>query len=264
MRPERPRWTPGKTAALATTLILTAAVGTLVADPAGEPDRSGPERRPCCQPPVGNWQDFVQLEVRDTELILTNVSDRPIVGWMVRTVVGVEGNQGWGGTGEDRLGYEKHPDGVGRLLLPGESVSIPRAEDTRPLEDRRYPLHHDVGALLFENAEWVGVPEVVDRMFGTRVRLASDALTTLEAVASGSAELDQLPIRYQKVAEGHANGEDALRAVYAAALEHLETTLLNLRPEDLAKIPRLAERLADRRVFPQGPPISLRGLTDEN
>ena len=247
MRPDRPRGVAGRCAAFLTIMILGLATGPVPSAQAEEPSRREPEPQPCCKPAVGNWQDFVQLEVRDTELVLTNISNRAIVAWSVRQVTRItEGNEGYGAVSTDALGYQRKPDGYEDLLHAGESVTLQRPEDPwiRPdLKGPEYAVYYDVGALVFENAEWVGVPEVIDRIFEYRLKIARDALTALELIASGDEELDELPESYHRRLRQFVNQADGLRAILGEARESYENAIANLRPEDLATLPRLEERL---------------------
>jgi hypothetical protein len=221
-------------------MILGLAAAPAGADPSEERCRPESERKPCCQPAVGDWREFVELEVRDEELVLTNVSDRPIVAWSVRKVTRItEGNEGWGGLTKDALGYALEPDGYESLFLPGETVTLDRPGEPwiRPdLKGPEYLVYYDVGALVFENAEWVGVPEVVDRIFEYRLEVARDALTALEMIDSANPDIDRLPKRYQHILRQFASRADGLRAILGEARESYQNAVANLRPEDLASL----------------------------
>lgn len=236
----------GTTAVLVAAMILGFGTAPVHAAQAEERSRDA-ERGPCCQPAVGDWRNFVQLEVGDKEIVLTNVSDRAIVAWSVRQVTRItKGNEGYGSVRRDAFGYPLVPDGNEDLLHPGESVILERPGDPwiRPdLRGPEYLVYYDVGALVFENAEWVGVPEVVDRIFEYRLEVASEAFTALELIASGAEELDRLPSRYQSRMQQFDSRADALRAILGEARESYENAVANLRPEDLAKLPRLEERI---------------------
>lgn len=247
MRFSRCAGAAGTTAVLATAMILASASGRVHAAQAEERSRRDSERQPCCQPAVGNWRDFVQLEVRDKELVLTNVSDRPIVAWIVRQVTRIaEGNEGYLYLSNDAFGHSLIPDGYERLLDPGESVTLERPGDPwiRPdLKGPEYLVYYDVGALVFESAEWVGVPRDIDRIFERRLEVAWDALTALDVIGSGGEELDRLPRTYQLRLEQFASRSDGLGALLAEARESYENAIANLRPEDVAKLPRLEEAI---------------------
>lgn len=241
MRPNRARWACARTAALASTLILTAVSGPLLARPAEEPSPPAPERG---APAVGNWQDFVRLEVKDKELVLTNISDRPIVAWMVRTVVHVdEEHEAWSGTGEDHFRYTLSPDGRDRLFLPGASKTIPRGEEPWTREDLKgpeYRVYYDLGALVFEGAEWVGQPKVADRIFQGRLKEARAALAVLEMTASDMDEPGDLSERYKRLMQSElsvaSSREEALKALRQEAWEDYQVAVTNLRPEDVARL----------------------------
>lgn len=189
-------------------------------------------------------EDFVTLEVRESDLVLTNTSDRPIVAWTVRTVVRIsEGNEGWSGTGEDRFRYSLLPEGEEGLLRPGESVVLQKGAEPWVREDLKGPdfgVYYDVGALVFENAEWTGVPEVVDRIFETRLELARKALQALEVTESAKAAdgmtIEDLPRGYRRNLDSYASLHEAARAIHARAREDYRVAVANLRLEDLAQL----------------------------
>lgn len=243
MECRRSREAAGRAAAFLTIVVIGLASASVGADPSPARCRPEPEPQPCCQPAVGDWREFVDLEVRDQEFVLTNISDRPIVAWTVRTVVRVtRGNEGWSGNTQDHAGYRLVPAGYEGLLHPGESVSIPRSAGkpwTRPdLKGPEYAVYHDVGALVFENAEWVGVPEVIDHIFDHRLEAARDALTALEVIDSADPDLDRLPKRYQHTLRHFASRPEGLRAILGDARESYQNAVANLRPEDLACLQR--------------------------
>lgn len=246
MRSIRPREVAAGLAALGTAILFVSATGPVEGAP---PEERSPEteRRGCCQPAVGNWQDFVQLEVRDQELVLTNVSDRTIVAWTVRQVTRISrGNEGYGSITVDFADYPLIPDGQEKLLLPGKSVTLERPPDPwiRPdLKGPEYEVYYDVGALVFEEAEWVGVPSFVDRIFEARLEAARSAVTALEVIASGAEGLEDLPERYRWRLQEAGSRSDALRAIEEEARASLEVAVANLRPQDLDKLPQLAEGL---------------------
>lgn len=189
-------------------------------------------------------EDFVTLEVRETDLVLTNISDRPIVAWMVRQVLRItRDNEGWTGIGEDHFRHSLFPDGDEGLLQPGESIVLDRPEDPWVREDAKGPefaVYYDVGALVFENAEWVGRPEVADRIFNTRLDVARTALEALEvanaAEAGNVGVLEDLPTRYRGRLDLHPSRVEALRAIRDEAREDYQVALGNLRAEDLARL----------------------------
>jgi hypothetical protein len=194
-----------------------------------------------------SWKDFVTLEVGEDELVLTNVSDRPIVAWTVRQVTRItEGNEGYGSITVDAADYPLIPGGYDELLLPGESVTLERPAEPwiRPdLKGPEYLVYYDVGALVFENSDWVGAPKFADRIFEGRLKAAERALVALEVIAAGSENLNGLPERYRRRLSEFPSREDALRTIQEEARQSLEVMVSSLRPEDLAKLPRLKERL---------------------
>ncbi|HSL84422.1 MAG TPA: hypothetical protein VLF66_16740 [Thermoanaerobaculia bacterium] len=223
--------------------ILSAGPLPLYAAQAAEQAQSVSPDRVADLSATASWEDFVTLEVGEDELVLTNVSDRPIVAWSVRQVTRIsEGNEGWGGLRKDSFGYAQEPGGYDDLLLPGESVTLERPPDPwiRPdLKGPEYLVYYDVGALVFENAEWVGVPEVVDRIFDYRLKVARDAVTAIEVLDSTTPALERLPEPYQNTLRRFASRADGVRAVLEEARIDYESAVANLRPEDLAKLPEL-------------------------
>lgn len=232
--------TPGFTAVLAFVTALGAAPPPLHAAQAAEPAQSENPGRPTDLSASASWKDFVTLEVQEDEMVLTNVSDRAIVAWTVRQVIRItEENEGWGGVTKDAFSYAQRPDGHDDLLLPGESVTLQRPPDPwiRPdVKGPEYLVYYDVGALVFENAEWVGVPEVVGKIFDYRLKVARDALVALEELESVTPDLDRVPETYQRVLQRFATRADGVRAVIEEATGDYETAVANLRPEDLEKL----------------------------
>ena len=247
MRSIRPRRVTAGSAVLVTTILVASATGPVHGNQPVERSRPDPGRQPCCEPAVGDWHDFAQLEIREKELVLSNVSDRTIVAWTVRQVTRItEGNEGYSSITVDSADYPLIPNGHERLLLPGESVTLERPVDPWIREDLKgpeYAVYYDVGALVFEDAEWIGVPKFVDRIFEARLEAARRALIALEVIAEGTEDLKGLPERYRPWLEEAGSRSEALRAIHQAASKSLELAVSNLRPEDLAKLPGLEERL---------------------
>jgi hypothetical protein len=237
--------TPGFTAVLALATALGTAPPPLHAAQHAEPAQPQDPGRATDLSASASWGDFVTLEILEDELVLTNVSDRAIVAWTVRQVTRItEGNEGWGAMGEDGFGYALKPDGYDELLLPGESVSLERPPDPwiRPdLKGPEFLVYYDVGALVFENTEWVGVPEVVDRIFAYRLQVAQDALTTIEMIEAGEPVLDRLPERYQNRLRQFTSRAEGARTILGEARASYENAVANLQPEDLAELPRREE-----------------------
>lgn len=234
----------GLATALAVALVPGPAPPPLHAGQAAEPAQWEDRNCPAESAPLGSWKDFVTLEVGEEELILTNVSDRAIVAWTVRTVVRFgECNEGWSGSGTD--GFRAFPfrDRQEGLLLPGESVSVEKGgapSIPEHLEGSELRTYHDVGALVFENADWIGVPEVVDRIFESRLDQARAASKAMEVATSADAAdasvLDDLPRWYRTNVESYATLSEALRAIHAEASEDYLAAVANLRPEDLTEL----------------------------
>lgn len=195
--------------------------------------------------------DFVTLEVRETDLVLTNISDRPINAWIVKTVVrSSQGHEAYMEYGKDAYRSSMFPGGEEELLEPGESVTIEKGEAPWIREDLRGPgsgVFYEVGAVTFEGGDAAGDPDVLDTLFTGRVEDARVALRAIQASATATARdagvLDDLPQEYRSMLQRYASREEALYAIYQEAWEDYKAALANLRPEDLAELPQPEEVL---------------------
>lgn len=196
-------------------------------------------------------EDIVRLEVRENDLLLTNISDRPVNAWVVKQVVrSSRGYEAYTSLGVDVFRSPKFPGGEERLLQPGESVTLEKGEEPWIREDHRGPgsgVFYEVGAVTFDGGEAVGDPEILDRVFERRLDLARSALKAMALTASAESgdftELEELPPLYRGRLESFENREEAIRVVYDEAWTDYEWTVRNLRPSDLAQLPAREEVL---------------------
>lgn len=190
-------------------------------------------------------EDFAHLEVREDELVLTNVSDRPFTAWGVKTVIrSSQGYEAWGSQFTDAYRSPILSSGEKGLLQPGESVSFPKGEKPWLREDHRGPgagVYYEVGVLTFAGGDAVGDPKLVDRIFQARLEKAHSALEALKvagAAEQGEAfEVNNLPSGYHRFLRLHTSREAALGAVQAKALDEYFLAVANLRPQDLDELP---------------------------
>lgn len=193
--------------------------------------------------------DFVELEVREAELVLTNTSDRAINAWSVKTVVrSSQGYEAYSTFGVDAYRSPMFPGGQEKLLQPGESITIDKGEEPWIREDHRGPgsgVFYEVGALTFEGGESVGDAEIVDRIFESRLQQAKAALKALQVTSSakvGESEvLANLPKQYRSNLDFYSSSTQAVRAIYHQAREDYRVAIENLRPEDLDRLSSLEE-----------------------
>jgi hypothetical protein len=230
-------------------LSLVIAVGSLPPNLRADQSATGarndaPPRRAEIVPPSAP-DDFVRLDVREDDLLLTNISERPINAWVVKQVVrSSQGYEAYTTLGVDAFRSPKFPGGEERLLQPGESVTLEKGEEPWIREDHRGPgsgVFYEVGAVTFDGGEAVGDPEIVDRIFGRRLDLAKTALKALEVTAAVEAgdtpDLDELPPQYRGRLEFFASREQAVRAIHDEAWADYEWTVRNLRPGDRVQLP---------------------------
>lgn len=201
--------------------------------------RSGPA--PCVDPPVGNPEEYATLEIRGSEIVLTNVSDRPIVAWVLRSVACTKlGVGSVATTSFDHFTYPLYLDGHEDLLYPGESYTQaidPTGGWIRPdLLGPDSGVYYDIGALVFDGPEAVGAPETIERVFEDRLQVARDALRARTAVRAGAGGLAELPASYLGLLDGAPDLSQAFLAIETSALEKYELTLENLRPQDLERL----------------------------
>lgn len=193
-------------------------------------------------------EEFVRLEVRETDVVLTNTSDRPINAWVVKKVVrSSQGYEAYATLGVDAYRAPILPSDED-LFLPGESVTFEKGEEPWLREDHRGPgsgVYFEVGALTFEGAEAVGDPEVVDGIFQRRLDLAKAALAALQATASAQSgapgALEGLPEAYRPHLDLHTTHDEAVQAIRSEAWEDYSIAVANLRPQDLAELPSAEE-----------------------
>lgn len=252
MRSGKTRKTLGWTAALSAAVVLglvpTPVQAAQDADPL--PEISPPRSASLSAGP--SVEDFAHLEVREDELVLTNISDRPFTAWGVKTVLrSSQGNEASGYTMTDAYRAPIRSSGEEGLLQPGESVSFPKGAKPWLREDHRGPgagVYYEIGVLTFEGGDAVGDSKLVERIFSDRLKEARSALKAIEvAHAAASAEagkavvLDDLPAEYRRYLDIYANQEEALFAVRNEALEEYSLAVDNLRLKDLAELPLPAE-----------------------
>lgn len=188
--------------------------------------------------------EFVQLEVGETEVVLTNTSDRPINAWVVKKVVrSSQGYEAYATLGVDAYRAPILPTDED-LLLPGESVTFEKGEEPWLREDHRGPgsgVYFEVGALTFHGAEAVGDAEVVERIFERRLEWAKAALAALQATESAQSgdpdALEGLPEAYRPQLDLYTTRDEAVEAIRSNAWEDYSIAVANLRPKDLAELP---------------------------
>lgn len=199
---------------------------------------------PCVEPPIGNPEEHARLELRESEIVLTNISDRPIVAWALRTVhcysLGASMGASFSLYRSDKYHYPLDADGFEGLLHPGESVTQPWNPDGDWIRPDRLGsgsgVYHDIGALVFDGTEAVGAPEVIDLIFEDRLENARVALRAQEAVRSGAGGLHELPSKYRWLLEVHTDLNQGLRAIDGKASQDYSIAVSSLRPEDLRRL----------------------------
>jgi hypothetical protein len=205
------------------------------------------EPAPTTQPTPATFTRLVEHE--DT-LELVNVSDRPIVAWMVRTVTrSSQGHEAKTGTGVDAFRDELLPTGTtSGTLPPGQSVTI---EKPRPWlrEDHRGPgsgVRHYVGLVAFDDGQVVGDADLIERLFERRRDLAAQAAAALDALERDPTKLRDLPM-YSDVLTYFEDEQRAIAEIRRRAQEDYRLTVDHLRPQDLAILERERERAEHER-----------------
>jgi hypothetical protein len=177
---------------------------------------------------------YTSLVEHADHLVLTNTSDRPIVAWMVQTRTrSSQGYEATSGSGTDAFRSGLFPAGLEGVLEPGESVEVDKPKPWLR-EDHRGPgasVRHYVGAIVFENNEALGEPEVVERIFERRRDLALQAALALDAVDTVPEKLRDLP-SYARVFSEITDREEALAEIRRRAREDYRVAVDHLRPMD--------------------------------
>lgn len=194
-------------------------------------------------------ESFTKLVEHPDTLELTNISDRPIVAWMVRTVTrSSQGPEAKTATGVDAMRDELLPTGTtDSVLLPGASVTI---EKPKPWlrEDHRGPgasVRHYVGLVVFEEDLAFGDAELIERLFERRRMMAQEAAAALDALERDPTKLRDLPM-YREVFNHFPDHEKALAEIRRRAREDYQLTLGHLRPQDLAILERERQNERER------------------
>lgn len=192
-------------------------------------------------------ESFIRLTEHPDTLEVTNISHRPIVAWMVRTVTrSSQGYEATTGSGVDAFRDQLLPTGTTRgTLLPGASVSI---EKPRPWlrEDHRGPgssVRHYVGLVVLEDLQAFGDADMIERLFERRRAMARDAAAAIDALEGDSSKLRDLPL-YRDVFDHIPDREEARAEIGRRARQDYLLTLDHLRPQDLAILER--ERAQER------------------
>lgn len=230
-------------------LLLIAAPANLCAEESGPPVKKPAPLRADDTP--GTPEDYVRLEVREDDLLLTNVSDRPIVAWNVKHVVrNRDGNEGYTSIAQDYFRSPMFPAGYDKLFLPGESMTLEKSGEPWIREDYRdqgWHTFYEVGALVFEAGEAVGDPEIIERFFELRIDTARDALQALRVMAriedGERGAVDELPETYRRNLDFYPTREESLTAIESSAWNDYRQALAHLRPRDLEGLPTPAEVL---------------------
>lgn len=182
-------------------------------------------------------ESFIELVEHPDTLELTNISDRPIVAWMVCTIArSSQGPEAKTAVGVDAIRDELLPPGTtDATLLPGASVSIERPKPWLR-EDHRGPgsgVRHYVGLVAFEDDRAFGDADLIEGLFERRRALAREAAAALDALDRDPAKLRDLPM-YRGVFDHISDEQKALAEIRRRARQDYRLTLDHLRPEDLA------------------------------
>lgn len=198
-------------------------------------------------PPRPTPESFIKLVEHPDTLELTNISDRPIVAWMVCTVTrSSQGPEARTATGVDAIRDELLPTGTtDGTLLPGASVTVERPKPWLR-EDHRGPgssVRHYVGLVALEDDQAFGDADLIEGLFERRRAAAREAAAALDALERDPTKLRDLPM-YRDVFNYFHDHEKALAEIRRRARQDYQLTLDHLRPEDLAVLNR--ERAQDR------------------
>jgi hypothetical protein len=191
--------------------------------------------------PRSTPESFIMLVEHPDTLELTNISDRPIIAWMVSTVTrSSQGYEAKTGNGVDAIRDELLPTGItDGVLLPGASVTI---EKPKPWlrKDHRGPgsgVRHYVGLVALDDDEAFGDADLIEQLFERRRLLAGQAAAALDALERDPTKLLDLPL-YRDVFHTAVDRERALAEIRRRAREDWELTVAHLRPQDLAILER--------------------------
>lgn len=200
--------------------------------------------------PRATPESFTKLVEHPDALELVNVSDRPIVAWMVRTVTrSSQGHEAKTSTGVDAFRDELLPTGTtSGTLLPGQSVTMDKPQPWLR-EDHRGPgsgVRHYVGLVALDDGQVVGDADLIERLFERRRALAAQATAALDALERDPAKLRDLPM-YSDLFSYFDDEEEALAEIRRRAQEDYRATIDHLRPQDLAILERERERAREAR-----------------
>lgn len=186
-------------------------------------------------------ESFIKLVEHPDTLELTNISDRPVAAWMVRTVTrSRQGFEARTESGVDAIRDELLPAGATRgALLPGASVKI---EKVKPWlrEDHRGPgssVRHYVGLVVLEDDQAFGDADLIERLFDRRRAMVREAAAALDALERDPRQIRDFPM-YRDVFDHVPDQEEALAEIRRRAREDYQLTVSHLRPQDLAILER--------------------------